>query len=330
MKKYTVIMLCLLICLSALTGCSGTPAASGGKPRIVATIFPQYDWTRCIAGDRADVELLLDNGVDLHSYQPTADDIVMISTCDMFIYVGGESDKWVDDVLKNASNKDMIVINLLDVLGDAVKEEEFVEGMEKEEHDHDNDEDHGDNDEDEEGPEYDEHIWLSLRNASALCRAIAAKLGELDAANADYYTANANDYIEKLDALDRQYTDTLEASPVKTLLFADRFPFRYLADDYGLDYYAAFAGCSAETEASFETIIFLAKKADELGLVAIMQIESADGSIARTVRDSTKTKDQEILTLDSLQSITADEIENGVTYLSLMENNLSVLREALK
>ena len=347
MKK----IICILLCSLILTGAAACGGSSGNgektdKLSVVTTIFPEYDWVREITADvnGVDLTMLLDNGVDLHSYRPTADDIVKVSDCDMFIYVGGESDEWVDGVLAQAVNKDMVVLNLLEALGDRVKTEEVKEGMEEHGHDedhgeeeggeHDHDEDHGE----EEGGEHDheheeeldEHVWLSLKNAVFLCETIAAKLAALDPANAEAYTANAEAYTAKLNALDARYAAAVEAASTKTLLFGDRFPFRYLVDDYGLDYYAAFAGCSAESEASFETIMFLANKADELGLKAIMQIESADGSIARTVNDATKTKDRKILTMDSLQSTTAAEVEAGATYLSAMEKNLEVLTEALK
>ena len=277
--------------------------------------------------ENAEVSMLLDNGVDLHSYQPTADDIVRISGCDLFIYVGGESDEWVRDALQEATNKNMTVINLMEALGDSVKEEELVEGMEHD-HDHEQEEDH-DHDAEAEEAEYDEHVWLSLKNAAVLCRAIAEALGQIDRENAACYTANAEAYTEKLNTLDAQYQAAVDAAALHTLLFADRFPFRYLADDYGLDYYAAFAGCSAETEASFETIIFLAGKLDELGLPAVLQIESADGSIARTVVESTQSRDQQILTMDSMQSTTAKDVADGANYLSIMEKNLDVLKAAL-
>lgn len=323
-QKLTAAALCVLMLTSALVSCGHSNNKAKDKPlSIVATIFPEYDWVRQIAGDRAenmDITLLLDNGVDLHSYQSTADDIIKISNCDMFIYVGGESDEWVHDALKEAVNKDMVVINLLDVLGNTVKEEEIVPGMEAEEEDED----------EEDETEYDEHVWLSLKNASVLCRYIADKLCELDPSHEAIYSQNVNAYVEKLNALDAEYQSVVEQAPVKTVLFGDRFPFRYLVDDYGLSYYAAFVGCSAETEASFETIIFLANRVDELGLHAILQIESSDGSIARTVRDNTKTKDQSILTMDSLQSATSKDAANGVTYLSVMEENLSVLKDALQ
>ena len=320
------------------TACSvnNVAAKTHDSINIVTTIFPEYDWVMNVLGTNpanADVTLLLDNGVDLHSFQPTADDILKVSTCDLFVYVGGESDEWVDDVLKEAENKDMIVINLMDVLGDSVKEEEVVEGME-EEHDHDHDEDHDHNHEEHEHHhdeiEYDEHVWLSLRNASVLVESISDAMQKIDAGNAETYKANAASYIEKLKALDDEYKTVTEASSCKTLLFGDRFPFRYMVDDYGLDYYAAFVGCSAESEASFETITFLSKKVDELSLPAVLTIEGKNHRIAETIVENTETKDQVILTLDSMQSTTMNDIKNGTTYISVMESNLAVLKEALK
>ena len=296
---------------------------SGNKPlKIVTTIFPEYDWVRKILGDKADhaeVTMLLDNGVDLHSYQPTADDIIKISDCDLFIYVGGESDDWVEDALKEATNKEMQVINLLNVLGEQVKEEEVVEGMEAEEEES----------EDEDEPEYDEHVWLSLKNAETLCNAITDALETIDPANKDAYAANAASYLEKLAALDGEYQTVVDNAARKTVLFGDRFPFRYLVDDYGLSYYAAFAGCSAETEASFETISFLAGKVDELGLPCVLTIEDAQHKIAETIVQNTAEKNQSILTLDSMQSTTSTDVANGTTYLSVMESNLDVLKQAL-
>ena len=315
-----------------------TSAEGGDKMQIVTTIFPEYDWVENILGDRADaaeVTMLLDNGVDLHSYQPTAEDIMKISTCDMFIYVGGESDEWAEDVLESAVNKDMVVINLMDALGDSVKAEEIVEGMEAEhDHEHEEGEEDDPDHEHEEGEEceeeMDEHVWLSLKNAEVLCGVIADGLGQIDSENADIYTANAEAYTAELAELDAQYADAVAGAEVKTLLFGDRFPFRYMVDDYGLDYYAAFVGCSAETEASFETIVFLAGKTDELGLSSIMTIEGSDQRIAETIRDNTASKDQQILTMDSLQSTTLKDAANGTSYLSVMKSNLEVLKEALK
>ena len=290
---------------------------------VVATIFPVYDWVREVAGDDVDLTLLLDNGVDLHSYQPTAQDIMKVATCDMFVYVGGESDDWVEDALSEAVNPDMVVVNLVEAMGGDIKMEEIVEGMEREEDEHEADahEDHED--------EADEHVWLSLRNAQKLVKVLASALGEADPANVERYAANADAYAEKLAALDAEYAAVCEAADYDTLLFGDRFPFRYLTDDYGLKYYAAFSGCSAESEASFETVVFLAGKLEELQLPAVMTIEGSDGRLAETVVQATGTRDAKILTLDSMQSTTSEDLKNGATYLSIMEENLEVLRQAL-
>ena len=321
MKKILALLLALWIPAAVLSGCvPQDDSAASNKLNIVTNIFPAYDWVREILGaetDRAEITTLLDSGVDLHSYQPTVDDIVKISNCDLFLYVGGESDGWVDDALKNAPNKDRKVIRLLDVLGDSAKAEETVEGMQEEEHDH------------EEEAEYDEHIWLSLKNAQVLVAAISEALQETDPARKDTYAANAAAYAEKLSALDGEYRAAVDSGKYKTLLFGDRFPFRYLADDYGLDYYAAFPGCSAETEASFETISFLAKKADELKLPCVLTIEGTQHKIAETVVQNTAQKNQQILTMDSMQAVTANDAASGVSYLSIMEKNLSVLKKAL-
>ena len=290
---------------------------------VVATIFPVYDWVREVAGDDVDLTLLLDNGVDLHSYQPTAQDIMKVATCDMFVYVGGESDDWVEDALSEAVNPDMVVVNLVEAMGEDIKMEEIVEGMEREEDEHEADahEDHED--------EADEHVWLSLRNAQKLVKVLASALGEADPANAERYAANADAYAEKLAALDAEYAAVCEGADYDTLLFGDRFPFRYLTDDYGLKYYAAFSGCSAESEASFETVVFLAGKLDELKLPAVMTIEGSDGRLADTVVQTTGTRDAKILTLDSMQSTTSEDLKNGATYLGIMQANLEVLKQAL-
>lgn len=324
MKKIITAFAIAVASMGILVGCSSAGAKQDdGKVQIVATIFPEYDWVKNILGDNpADMELslLLDDGVDLHSFQPSAEDILNISRSDIFIYVGGESDRWVDDVLSQAVNKDMKVINLLDVLNEQLKEEEIKEGMQAEEGE----------EEDEEETEYDEHVWLSLRNASVVCDKIKEALCEADPDNSRVYEANYDDYASKLSALDKEYEDAVASSKNKTVVFADRFPFRYMTDDYGLEYYAAFAGCSAETEASFKTVSFLANKVDELGLGAVLKIEGANTDIAETIIGSTKAADQKILTIDSMQAVTKEEAEGGKTYLSVMEDDLEVLREALK
>ena len=325
-RKYLSILLIAVMAVFGLTACgqnlSKNPSGNG-KIKVVVTIFPEYDWVKQIAGERAsdmDITMLLDNGVDLHSYQPTAADIMKISDCDLFIYVGGESDTWVDDALKEAVNKNMKVINLLDVLGDSVKEEEVVEGMQAEEEEKSGEE--------EEEPEYDEHVWLSLKNAKVLCKAIADNLSEIDLEHKAVYDANVSSYIGKLDELDAQYKSAVESFSKKTILFGDRFPFRYLVDDYNLDYYAAFAGCSAETEASFKTVTFLAGKVDETGTKAILTIDGSDEKLAMTIKDNTKDKNQEILQMDSMQSVKISESED-YNYINVMLKNLTVLKQAL-
>lgn len=500
MKKRISIILAVVMALLCLAACGQNKSkysSKNDKIKVVTTIFPEYDWVREIAGENSniDITMLLDNGVDLHSYQPTAEDIMKISSCDMFIYVGGESDEWVEDALKESVNKNMKVINLLDVLKDTVKTEEAMPGMQSEEgHNHgyshfdDSDvqdrsltdwsgewqsvypylengyldevmeckaesgektaeeykkyyeigyktdvekmsingeegtmeftkngvtskakyeykgykiydyssgnrgvryffeavdnasdapkyvqfSDHGispgkaehyhiyaGNDSfdalseemdnwptyypagmtsneikedmlEHEEKEYDEHVWLSLRNAEKLCDAIADSLCDIDSENKNVYSTNAAVYKNKLKELDDQYQDVVKNSTNKTLLFGDRFPFRYMVDDYGLKYYAAFAGCSAESEASFETISFLAKKVDELGLKNVMTIEKSDKKVANTIISNTKNKNQKIFELNSLQSTTSKDVKNGVTYLSVMKSNLNVLKEALQ
>jgi len=334
MKKIIALLLVLLMTAGMLAGCGkqkdDDTTDTTDKLSIVTTIFPEYDWVRQILGDKADnadVTMLLDNGVDLHSYQPTADDIVKISDCDLFIYV--ESDGWVEDALKNATNKDMKVVNLLEVLGDKVKNEEVVEGMQEEEHEHEDGEEHEEGEEHEHEEEADEHVWLSLKNAEVLVGTISNALQEVDPGNKDAYAANADAYVKKLSALDAEYQTAVDNAARKTVLFGDRFPFRYLVDDYGLNYYAAFVGCSAETEASFETISFLAKKVDELKLPCVLTIEGKNHKIAETIVKNTAPKSQKILTMDSMQSTTSKDVASGTTYFSVMEKNLAVLKEAL-
>lgn len=334
MKKIIAAATALLVAAGMFTGCGASekPTAQGDKLKIVTTIFPEYDWTREILGDqseRAEVTMLLDNGVDLHSYQPTADDLIKIAECDLFIYVGGESDGWVESALASTSNPDRAVINLIDTLGDSVKLEEVVEGMQETEHDHEEDEDHA-HDVDEQEAETDEHVWLSLGNAQAVCQKIAEKLGEIDPEHEQAYTQNALAYIDQLAALDAKYQAAVDAANNKTLVFGDRFPFRYLTEDYGLNYYAAFVGCSAETEASFETIRFLAEKTDALGLSHVLTIENPNHKIAETVVANTSSKNQQVLSMDSMQSVTSKDVAAGATYLSIMEHNLDVLTQALQ
>lgn len=335
MKKIVSLLLCLMLMAGILTGCANdtSPTEEDGLS-IVTTIFPVYDWVRELSGANAHdaaITMLLDSGVDLHSYQPTAEDIIKISNADLFIYVGGESEEWVEDVLKSSANANRTVINLLDVLGDAVKTEEMVAGMQESAEPQPSQEEESTDEvpADESGAEADEHVWLSLKNAEVLCTSIADQLAEIDPQNRDSYAANLSAYLQKLSALDSAYQQVAEQAAHKTVLFGDRFPFRYLVDDYGLDYYAAFSGCSAESEASFETITFLAQTVDALNLPCVLTIEGTNHKIAETIVANTTEKNQQVLTMDSMQSTTAADIRAGATYLSVMEQNLSVLTQAL-
>ena len=315
MKKVLSIIICAALMLAVFAGC-GAKKPSGDKLHIIATIYPEYEWVKQITegADNVEVSLLLDSGADLHNFQPSVKDITDISSSDVFVYNGGESDEWVDSVLSNAQNKDMLALDLMELLGDKAKEETAVEGMETEEHEEEEDE-----------KEYDEHIWLSLKNASFLCQKIADRLSEKDPDNKDTYAKNAKAYIEKLNKLDAEYEQTCSSAKNDTLIFADRFPFRYMTDDYKLNYYAAFSGCSAQSDPKFETIVFLANKLDELKLDHLMIIDGSDDKLAKSVIDAAKTKDVKILTLNSMQSAVGD----NSTYLGIMEDNLKALKEAL-
>lgn len=321
--KCTSAVILILIIAFCLFGCGREPQVRNEKYTIVCSIFPQYDWVRNIVGDNEniDVVLLVDNGVDLHSYQPSAKDIITISTCDMFIYVGGESDAWVDEVLVEAKNPDIVVVDMMDVLGEALIEEELKEGMTADRH--------ADDDEGEDELEYDEHIWVSIKNAEVLCQYIAEKISENYKNDIDTLYNNLYSYLDKLKELDDKYVNALSDTKYDTILFGDRFPFSYLVNDYDIDYYAAFVGCSAESEASFETITFLADKMDKKDLKYILIVDGTDGSLAKTIIDNSADKNREILNLNSLQSVTATQIADGVTYISIMENNLEILKLAM-
>ena len=343
-KKIIGMILILALVLGTITACGRSGEKNENKMNIVCAIFPIYDWVREIVKEttkEVEVTWLMNQGVDLHSFQPTARDIITIASCDLFIYVGGESDAWVEKALEESTNEKRIVINLMEVLGDRVKQEERVEGMQdehhheevaeegiedtKEEHAEDTHEEHTEAVHEEEA---DEHIWLSMINTEVFCKEIAEQVAKVDLGNEAVYQKNMEDYISKLRLLDEKYCETTRDAAQDTLVFADRFPFRYLTEDYGLKYYAAFPGCSAETEASFETVIFLSNRLDELGVKSVLTIEGTKHKLAETVISNTKEKNQGILVLDSLQSINQDDADSGVTYLSVMEKNLEILRDA--
>lgn len=325
MKKKAFLLAAMIIGIIAsftvLTGCSGQTGNKNARISIVTTVFPEYDWIRNVLGDELEnvsVTMLLDSGVDLHSYQPTANDIVKISTADVFVYTGGESDEWVEDVLKEKINEKQIDVNLLEVLGERALDEEIVEGMEAEEET-----------EEEEGTK-DEHVWLSLKQAAYLTEKLADVFAEADPEYGEVYHKNADAYVSRLTELDEAYTAAVSGAKYKTLLFGDRFPFLYMVKDYGLNYYAAFSGCSAESEASFETVVFLADKMNELSLPAIITLEGTAHKIAETIKETAKLPEVKILTMDSLQAVTRDRMEKGADYIEIMKQNLEVLREALQ
>lgn len=315
-KKILTAVLASVLSMGTLTACQSS--VTNAKLKVTASIYPEYEWVNAVLGDEkknADVTLLMKDGIDLHSYQPSAEDIMTIKNSDLFLYVGGESDGWAIDASKEAKNKDFMAINLMELLQDTTKQEVAKEGMQKDE------------DEDDGEIEYDEHVWLSLRNAERSVQGIADDLAAMQPEHADVYQANAKAYIAQLDALDQRYQKTVDSAETKVLVFGDRFPFRYMVDDYGLDYYAAFVGCSAETEASFETIRFLAGKIDAYGLKHILTIESSDQKIAHTIKCNTASKDQDILVLDSIQSVDQKKMQSS--YLDIMTDNLNVLAKAL-
>ena len=312
-KNIFIFILCLISFSSCLIFSSCDFRPENNKKSIVCTIFPEYDWVReIIKGNENNFSLtcLTGNGEDMHSYQATVKDIAEIASADIFICVGGESDEWTQKALANSRNKNLRVINLLDILGDYVKEEEIKEGMQGEQ---------------EEG-EADEHVWLSLENAKIFIQEIANEIVAIDGYNSALYLSNAQSYIDKLDELNNKFKSVVEAGSKNTLVFADRFPFRYFVDDYNLNYYAAFSGCSAESEASFETIIFLSNKVSSLNLNVILVIEGSKTNLAQTVRKNTTTKNQEILVFNSMQSV---KLKGDSSYLSIMEQNLEILKKAL-
>lgn len=321
-----LVLLCLLPCLAAaLFSCDRTEEPSEADTdtyRVFCTVFPTYDWLSEVTREVENIEVtLLDtHGADLHSYQPTAADMVTIANSDLAVYVGGSSDAWVAEAVKHAGTS-VQGVSLFELLGARVKDEELVEGMSGE-HEHEHDHAHETSD----ASEADEHVWLSLKNADLLTEALTEWLCADNAEQADALRGASSAYRERLQALDAAYTDAVDGARLSVFLTADRFPFRYLADDYGLTYYAAFPGCSAETDAGFDTVIFLAETVDAYALTHIAVTESTDGAVARAVLENAKSDGVQTVVLDSLQSVTRARIEAGETYLSVMEKNLESLR----
>ncbi len=326
MKKRLFCALALILALSLLSiplsGC-GKNTTDDGKISIVCTLFPQYDWLRNIVGDVEQIELslLIANGSDPHSYQPTAADILKISNCDMIVFTGADSDKWVQEALERANNKDIVQVPLSALEGMTLHDVSS-HSHSHDEHEHHHEDTHG---------AFDEHIWLSLSNALTATKQLSSKLCELDPSNAKTYTANAEEYVKSLLALDAAYKSASATADEKDkfVLFADRFPFVYLLSEYGIEYQAAFDGCSADVDADFDTILTLIKEAERHTTPYVCVTESSDKALANTVISSAKHTQMEILTFNSMQSLGADELDDGVSYLGIMEENLKVLKTAI-
>jgi len=317
-KRLLIFMLAALMAVSALAGCAPqtateTVAPDGDRLSVVATIFPLYDFARAVSGGLADVTMLLSPGAEVHSFDPTAQDILKIQNCDVFIYVGGRNDAWVDTVLASVDMNGKTVVKLMDAVTPV--EEEIVEGMQADEHAGEDAHE-----------EYDEHIWTSPKNAMLMVDAVAQAMGEADSANAEAYLENAAAYNEEIKKLDERIRAVVDSAPKKLLVVADRFPFRYLTEEYGLDYMAAFSGCSAESDVSAGTLAYLIDKVKESGIKYIYHIEMSNRQVADAVAEQTGAAP---LLLHSCQNVTRAEFESGVTYVSLMAHNADNLEKGL-
>lgn len=327
MKKLVSIFLStVIICsLFSISGCGKTEKVqkSDGKISIVTTIFPYYDFVRQLAGDKADIRLLLSPGSDPHSYEPTPSDIVAIENCDLFVYNGGESDEWVDGVLSSIENKSVKVMKMMEYV--TLRHEQSMDHN----HEHAEHEDMDDNDEGhdhEEGEEYDEHIWTSIRNAERMSASIADELISLDSKNSDYYNEKKADYISSLDSLDKKFTEVANNKKRDTLVFGDRFPFLYFVSDYDLGYECAFPGCSHETEPSTAVVSHLIDFTRENNIPVVFYLELSSGKIAQIISEDSSAKTMQF---SSCHNVTKEAFENGATYISVMEQNLEALKEAL-
>lgn len=325
MKKFLSFALSLFIVfttLFTLTSCSSEKNESkndSGKISVVTTIFPYYDFTRSIAGDKADIKLLLSPGSEPHSYEPSPSDIVAIENCDIFIYNGGESDEWVESVLDSIENKNMKVMRMMDYV-DLL----YEQSVDHDEHEHEDGD--GDEHEHEHGEEYDEHIWTSVKNAEKLTNAIYDELCVSDFANKAAYSSNRDSYLSKLQALDSEISDIVSNAKRNTVVFGDRFPFLYLVTDYSLEYECAFPGCSSETEPSISTVTHMIDFTRENKIPVVFYLEFSNGKVAKLISEDTGAK---TMLFSSCHNVTKDEFADGATYISLMEQNENALKEAL-
>ncbi|MCH5297437.1 MAG: zinc ABC transporter substrate-binding protein [Ruminococcus sp.] len=291
----------------SISGCSNAnlnEENDTGKLRIVATIFPYYEFARNIAGDKADVKMLLSPGNEPHSYDPSPSDIVAIENCDIFIYNGGESDEWVEGVLDSLQNSNLRILKMMD----------YVDALNEQETDHTS------------GDELDEHIWTSIRNAQKLSKIISETLKQIDAENSDYYSDNELIYTEMLSNLDNQIMSIVKNASKNTVVFGDRFPFLYFVNDYGLSYECAFPGCSSETEPSISTVTRLIDFVREDKIPVVFYLEFSNGKTADLIAEDTGA---ETLEFCSCHNVTKEQFESGVSYISLMQQNAKNLEEAL-
>lgn len=313
MKRLILIILIILL-IFKLSGCGYIKNMNPEGLNIITTIFPPYDFVREIAGNNVNITLLLPPGSESHSYEPTPQDIIKIKKCDLFIYNGGKSDNWVNTIL-DSFEYDINVLLMIDTVD--IVEEEIIEGMETE--------DVNVSDDNKE-TEYDEHIWTSPVNSIKIVSAICDALIKIDTENSDIYTKNTAAYIKKLEKLDSEFRSVANNSPNKTLIFGDRFPFRYFSDEYGFKYYAAFPGCSNETEPSASTLTFLIDKVKDENISTVFYIEFSNHLIADSIAEATGAN---TALFHSCHTVSREDILNGTSYLSLMEQNLITLKEAL-
>lgn len=310
LKRFLSLLLIAIVFLLSLSACTNTTQKDNGKINIVATIFPQYDFARQIVGEKANLRMLIPPAGESHTYEPTPQDIISIEEADIFLYIGGESDSWVDSILDSVDTQKTKIIKLIDYV--TTVNEEIVEGMEK------------DNDTDE--TEIDEHIWTSPQNAIKMVNAISETICQADKQNAEFYRTNTEKYIHQLNELDQQFKDVVDKSMRKELIFGDRFPLRYFTETYHLNYYAAFPGCSSETEPSASTIAFLTDKVRKDNIQVILKIELSNATVAETIAKETNTK---VMTFYSCHNLSKKDFDNGETYLSLMTRNVATLKIVL-
>lgn len=319
MKRLLSLLLAGVLLLGALCGCS-VPAKQEEGLSVVATIFPQYDFARQVMGSSDDLTMLLRPGQEVHSYEPTPQDIIAIQNCDLFIYVGGESDAWIEDVLEGMDTSHMVILSLMDLV-DPLEEDTDSVLENPEEHSHEDGEATHLHEE-----EYDEHVWTSPKNAMLITQAICDALCNIDPSNAQIYRQNTAAYLEQLEELDQDFREVIGSASRDTLIFGDRFPLLYFVREYGLNYYAAFPGCASETEPSAATVARLIDLVREEQVPVVYQIELSNGNIARSIADSSGAK---VETFYTCHNITRDDFNAGETYLSLMERNVNSLKEAL-